>query len=55
MKSAEAFIALLEQGLSPANALESLPNYNPFNFASVPPCTFVRDEWSNAVPEQAHD
>ena len=55
MKSAEAFAALLKQGFSPADALESLPNYNPFNFATVPTRDSVRDEWTNTIPEHAHD
>jgi hypothetical protein len=56
MKSAEAFIELIELGISPAEALESLPNYNPFNFTIVPPCSVDRDAWFKAVPETvAHD
>ncbi len=56
MKSAEAFIELLEQGFTPAKALEYLPNYNPFNIDRFPLCSFVSDARSIAVPEQAsHD
>lgn len=89
MKSAEAFVEVLERRLSPAEALHSLPDYEPryidrlsveiyraaprngwrffpvsssnhltlrhanLFYAMYPPCSYVRNAWSNAVAVEA--